>query len=98
MAKAGILPSFCCGNTNSDSNTSVIPMIYKPDWKEPMEEEVSNKYGEYPEAEDAVTYMLLSGDEDFPNEKFSRIFFLVGANTKYGRAVRVNSRYITCKQ
>ena len=97
MAKAGILPSFCCGNTNSDSNTSVIPMINKPDWKEPMEEEVSNKYGEYPEAEDAVTYILLSGDEDLFNEKFSR-FFLVGANTKYGRAVRVNSRYMTYKQ
>ena len=40
--------------------------------------------------------MSLSEDEDFASEVISReSLFLIEANTKYGQAVRVNSRYIT---
>ena len=39
--------------------------------------------------------MSLSEDEDFASEVISReSLFLIEANTKYGQAVRVNSRYI----
>ena len=45
------------------------------------------------EVEVEVTYSS-SGDEDFASETVSREnLFLIGANTKYGRAVRVNTRH-----
>ena len=65
------------------------------DREEPMKEEVGNENGEHAEAQDKVTYFLLSRDEDFASETISREnLFLIGANTKYGRTVRVSSRYI----
>ena len=61
-----------------------------------MKEEVSNENGEHAEAQDEVTYLLLSRDEDFAGELiFRENFFLIGANTKYCQAVRVTSRNIT---
>ena len=63
-----------------------------------MEVKVSNEKGEHAETEDEVTYLWLSRDEEFASESISREkLFLIGANTKYSRAVRVNSRYITWK-
>ena len=65
------------------------------DREEPMKEEVGNENGDHAEAQDKVTYFLLSRDEDFASETISREnLFLIGANTKYGPAFRVNSRYI----
>ena len=56
-----------------------------------MKEKVSNENGRLAEAEDEVTYLSLSGDEDFASEAIVREnFLLIGANAKYGRAVRVN--------
>ena len=41
-------------------------------------------------------YIYISRDEKFASESISREkLFLIGANTKYSRAARVNSRYIT---
>ena len=62
-----------------------------------MKEEVSNENdGEHAEAKVEVTYLQLSENEDFASETISREnLFLIGANTKYGQAVMVNSRYIT---
>ena len=52
--------------------------------------------GEYAEVEDEVTYSSSLGDGDFASERIPREnLFLVGANTIYGRAVKVNIRYIT---
>ena len=46
-------------------------------------------------AQDKVTYLLLSRDEEFARELISREnFFLVRVNTKYCQVVRVTSRYI----
>ena len=46
-------------------------------------------------AQDEVTYLLLSRDEEFARELISREnFFLVRVNTKYCQVVRVTSRYI----
>ena len=50
-----------------------------------MKEEVTNENGKLAEAEDEVTYLQLSGDEDFASEAiFRENFLLIGANTKYG--------------
>ena len=60
-----------------------------------MKEEVSNENGEHAEAWDKATYLLMSRYEDFISKTVSREnFFLIGANTKYGQAVRVNSTNI----
>ena len=65
------------------------------DREKPMKEEVSNENGEHAEAQDKVTYFLLSRDEDFDSKTiFRENLFLIGANTKYGRTVRVSSRCI----
>lgn len=64
---------------------------------EPIKEKGSNEIGEHVEAlAGEVTYLSLSGDDDFSGKTILEIFvclffFLVGANTEYGRAVRVNS-------
>ena len=65
--------------------------------EEPMKEEVSNENnGEHAEAKVEVTYLSLYEDEDFASETISREnLFFIGVNTKYGHAVRFNSRYIT---
>ena len=48
-----------------------------------MKEEISNENSEHTEAQDEVTYLLLSIDEDCTSELTSREnFFLIGANTK----------------
>ena len=61
-----------------------------------MKEEISNENSEYTEAQDEITYLLLSIDEDCASESISREnFFLIGANTKYCQAVSVTSRNIT---
>ena len=63
--------------------------------EKPVKEQVSNENGKHAEAPDKATYLLLSRDEDFATETISREkFFLIGANTKYDRVVRVNNRYI----
>ena len=68
------------------------------DREEPMKEEVSNENGEHAKVQDEVTYLSLSGDNDFASETIStENLFLIATNTKYGRAVRVNSRYLTLK-
>ena len=65
--------------------------INESDREGPVKEEVNNENGKKAEAEDEVTYLSLSGDEDFASEAIVREnFLLIGANTKYGRAVRVN--------
>ena len=70
----------------------------KSDREEPMKEEVSNENGEHAKAQDEVTYLSLSGDDDFAREtNSSENLFLIAANTKYDRAVMVNSRYLTLK-
>ena len=70
--------------------------INESDREEPMKEEVNNENGEHAEAQDKVIYFLLSRDEDFASETISKEnFVLTGANTKYGRAVRINTRYIS---
>ena len=71
-------------------------MIIHIEEEEPMKEEVNNENGEHAEAQDKVIYLLLSRDEDFARETISKEnFVLTGANTKYGRAVKVNTRYIS---
>ena len=46
--------------------------------EEPMKEEVSNENGEHAEAQDKVTYLLLSRDENFASETISKEnFFLI---------------------
>ena len=61
-----------------------------------MEEEAKYGNGEHAKVEDKLTYSPASRDKDFSSETVSREnFFLIGANTKYGRAIKVNTRYIT---
>ena len=61
-----------------------------------MEEEAKNSNGEHAEVEDELTYSPASREKGFSSETVSREnFFLIGANTKYGRAIKVNTRYIT---
>ena len=62
-----------------------------------MKEEVSNENdGEHAKAKVEFTYLQLSENEDFASETiFTKNLFLIGANTTYGQAVMVNSRYIT---
>ena len=96
MAKAGTLPSFCYNNTHSDTHVPLSQTMNEFNREEPMEEEAKNDNSEYAEVGDEVTYSSSSGDEDFASETvFRENFFLIGASTKYGRAVRVNTRYIT---
>ena len=40
--------------------------------EEPMKKEVSNENSEHAEAQDEVTYLLLSRDENFASETISR--------------------------
>ena len=40
--------------------------------EEPMKEEVSNENSEHSEAQDEVTYLSLSGDDEFASETISR--------------------------
>ena len=95
MAKAGTLPSFCYNNTHSDAHVPLPQTMNEFNREEPMEEEAKNDNGEHAEVEDEVTYSS-SGNEDFASETVpTENFFLTGANTKYGRAVRINTRYIT---
>ena len=95
MAKAGTLPSFCYDSIHSDAHVLMTKAMNKSD-REQMEEQISHENGEHAEVEDEVAYSPLSGDEDFACERISgENFFLIGANTKYNRAVRVNIRYIT---
>ena len=66
--------------------------------EEAMKDEVSNENDEHAEPQGKVTYLLVSKDKDFASKSISREnFFLIGANTKYRPAVRVNSRYIPWK-
>ena len=96
MTKIGTLTSFCYDNTHSDAHESLAQTINESDREEPMKEEVSNENSKHVEAQDEVTYLLLYRDEDFASKTISREnLFLTGANTKYDRAVRVTSRYIT---
>ena len=88
MAKLGSQPSFCDDNTHSESHLSLVQAMNESEREETMKEKVSNENGEHEEAQDKVTFLLLSRDEDFVSETISR------ANTKYCRAFRVNSRYI----
>ena len=96
MTKAGTLPSFCYNNAHSDTHAPLPQAMNEFNREEPVEEGAKNDNGEHAEVEDEVTYSSSSGDEDFASETASREnFFLIGANTKYGRAVRFNTRYIT---
>ena len=82
MAKIGTLPSFCYDNTHSDAHVSLTQTMNKSDREEPMKEEVSNENGEHAEAQDKVTYLLLSRNEDFAGKTISREnFFLIGGST-----------------
>ena len=67
MPKIGTLPSFCYDNTDSDAHVSLTQTINESD-REPMKEEIINENGEHAEAQDNVTYLLLSRDEDFARE------------------------------
>ena len=88
MAKLGSQPSFCDDNTHNESHLSLAQTMNESEREETMKEKVSNENGEHAEAQDKVTFLLLSRDDDFVSETISR------ANTKYGRVVRVNSRYV----
>ena len=46
--------------------------INESDREGPMKEKVSNENGKLVEAEDEVTYLSLSGDEDFASEAIFR--------------------------
>ena len=82
MAKIGTLPSFCYDNTHRDAHVSLTQTMNKSDREEPMKEEVSNENGEHAEAQDKVTYLLLSRNEDFAGKTISREnFFLIGGST-----------------
>ena len=96
--KAGTLPSFCYNNTHSDAHVPLPQTINEFNREESMEEEAKHGNGEHAEVEDKLTYSPASRDKDFSSETVSREkFFLIGANTKYGRAIKVNTRYITWK-
>ena len=47
-------------------------IINESDREGPVKEEVNNKNGKKAEAEDEVTYLSLSGDEDFASEAIFR--------------------------
>ena len=92
MAKVGILPSFCYNNIHADAQVSLPQTMNEFNREKPMDEEAKNDNGEYAEVEDEVTFSLSSGDEDFAGEIVcTENFFLIGANTKYDRAIRVNT-------
>ena len=96
MAKTGTLSTFCYDTTHSHVHVRLTQEINQSDKAKQMEEEVSHGNGEYAEVEDEVTYSSSLGDGDFASERIPREnLFLVGANTIYGRAVKVNIRYIT---
>ena len=96
--KAGTLPSFCYNNKHSDAHVPLPQTINEFNREESMEEEAKNGNGEHAEVEDELTYSPASRDKGFSSETVSREnFFLIGANTIYGRAIKVNTRYITWK-
>ena len=95
MATAGTPHSFYHNNIDSDAHVSLPQTMNELNREESAEEEAKNYNGGHAEVEDEVSY-LSSGDEDFASETVSiENSFLIRANTKYGRAGRVNTRYIT---
>ena len=72
MAKIGTLPSVSYDNTYKDAHISLTQTMNESDREEPMKEEVSNKTGEHTEAQDKVTYLLLSRGQDFAGKTISR--------------------------
>ena len=57
---------------HSDVHVSLAQRMNEFRREEPMKEKVSNENGEYSEAQDEVTYLPLSGDDDFASETTSR--------------------------
>lgn len=72
MAKIVSPPSICYDNTYKDAHISLAQIMNESDREEPTKEEGSNKNGEHTEAQDKVTYLLLSRGQDFAGETISR--------------------------
>ena len=68
MAKVGNQPSYCDDNTHSEAHLSLAPTINESDRKEPMKEEISHENGGHMEAQNKVTYLLLSREDNFTSE------------------------------
>ena len=70
MVQIGTLPFFCYDNTHSDTHVSYPRIMNESGREEPIKEKVSNENGEH--SQDEVTYLSLSGDDDFASETISR--------------------------